>query len=338
MRAALERALTAAWYLPGPPPWVLRPLAWLYALLSGLITLPWRLGWRQPWRAPCPVLVVGNLVAGGAGKTPTTIALVQALQAAGRRPGVVSRGHGRRSKGTLVASTNHDASDLGDEPWLIRRHTGTPLAVGTRRAQAAQSLLQAFPDIDVLVADDGLQHRALGRDLELWVFDERGVGNGALIPAGPLRQPLPARVPEQALVLYNAAAPTTPLPGALAQRALSGAVPLAAWHTCAPMDPLTLQALRGRPLLAIAGIAAPQRFFSMLAEVGLTFTPLPLPDHADLSTPPWPAATADVLCTEKDAAKLDPASLGATRVWVVGLDFRLPSALVATVLQRLLQK
>lgn len=335
MRAALERALTAVWYRPGPPPWALRPPSALYALLVGLVALPWRLGWRRAWRAPCPVLVVGNLVAGGAGKTPTVIALVQALQAAGWQPGVVSRGHGRHTQGMLVATAAHDAAAIGDEPWLIRHRTAVPLAVGARRAQAAQSLLKAHPGIDVLVADDGLQHRALARDLEVWVFDERGVGNGALLPAGPLRQRLPEQVPVQARVLYNAAAPSTPLAGELALRSLSGALPLAHWHAGGAMQLQALQALRGRPLLAIAGIAAPQRFFSMLAEAGLACTPLPLPDHADLSTPPWPPGTPDVVCTEKDAAKLAPAAVGSTRVWVVGLDFRLPPALLASVLQHL---
>jgi tetraacyldisaccharide 4'-kinase len=338
MRAALERALTAVWYCPGPPPWALRPLSALYALLAGLAALPWRLGWRRPWHAPCPVLVVGNLVAGGAGKTPTVIALVQALQAAGWHPGVVSRGHARRTQGIVVASAAHDAARIGDEPWLIRRRTGAPLAVGARRAQAAQALLKTHPEVDVLVADDGLQHRALARDLEVWVFDERGVGNGALLPAGPLRQHLPRQAPAQALVLYNAAAPSTPLPGELARRCLSGALPLADWHAGGAMHRQALQALRGRPLLAIAGIAAPQRFFAMLAEAGLACTPLPLPDHADLSKPPWPPGTPDVVCTEKDAAKLAPAAVGSTRVWVVGLDFQLPSALIAGVLQGLARR
>lgn len=335
MRAALERALKAVWYRPGPPPRALRALSVLYALLAGLVALPWRLGWRRPWHAPCPVLVVGNLVAGGAGKTPTVIALVQALRAAGWHPGVVSRGHGRHTRGILVAAAAHDAASIGDEPWLIRHRTGAPLAVGARRARAAQSLLAAHPGIDVLVADDGLQHRALARDLELWVFDERGVGNGALLPAGPLRQPLPRQAPAQALVLYNAARPSTPLPGELAWRSLSGAQALADWHAGGAMDPQTLQALRSRSLLAIAGIAAPQRFFGMLADAGLSCTTLPLPDHADLSTPPWPPGTRDVVCTEKDAAKLAPAACGGTRVWVVGLDFQLPPALLASLLQRL---
>lgn len=326
MRAALERWLVRRWYGPSVP-LLLRPLAGLYRLLAALAALPWRRGWRRPWRAPVPVVVVGNLIAGGAGKTPTVIAVVQALQAAGRRPGVVSRGHGRRTRGTRVIAPGDPAAEVGDEPWLIARRTGAPVAVGERRVEAARALLARPQPPDVLVADDGLQHHALARDLELWVFDERGAGNGALLPAGPLRQPLPARLPPQARVLYNAPAPSTPLPGPCAQRGLAGAVPLADWHCGAPMDPGALAALRGRPLHAIAGIAAPERFFGMLRAAGLQIEPQPLPDHADLSTPPWPAGTAEVLCTEKDAAKLDPLRCAGVAVWVVGLDFRLPDTL-----------
>lgn len=326
--AALERALLAAWFDRPTPPWPLRPLSLLYCGLAGLAALPWRLGWRRPWRAPCPVIVVGNLIVGGAGKTPTVIALVQALQDAGWHPGVVSRGHGRQSRGVVVAEAGLDARRLGDEPWLIRRRTGVPLAVGERRADAADVLLSAAPEIDVLVADDGLQHHALARDMAVWVFDERGAGNGALLPAGPLRQPLPPTLPPATWVLYNAPAPSTDLPGEVAQRSLSGAVSLADWHAGAPMDPQALLALRHRPLHAIAGIGSPERFFTMLRAAGLTCTTQPLPDHADMSTPLWPPGTPDVLCTEKDAAKLDPTRVGPARVWVVGLDFQLPPALL----------
>ncbi len=334
MRARLERALVARWYGPSPI-WWLRPLAGLYASLAWLNTRPWAWGWRQPWRAPCPVLVVGNLVAGGAGKTPTVIALVQALQAQGWRPGVVSRGHGRRSQGVVLAAPGVAADALGDEPWLIARRSGAPVAVAARRAEAARALLHAHPAVDLLIADDGLQHTALARDVELWVFDERGAGNGALLPAGPLRQPLPATVPAHVRVLYNAPRPTTALPGVLALRALAGAVPLADWHQGAPMQPAALAALRGQPLLALAGIASPERFFAMLRAEGLAPATLPLPDHAHFATPPWPAGTPTVLCTEKDAAKLDPAACGTTRVWVVGLDFRLPPELIADLARRL---
>jgi tetraacyldisaccharide 4'-kinase len=342
VRARLERWLVERWYRQRAPA-ALRPLSALYGALSATSGWLWRSGWKRPWQAPCPVIVVGNLIAGGAGKTPTVIALVQALQSAGWRPGVISRGHGRLGTGTVVADASKSASELGDEPWLIARRTGAPLAVARRRADAAVALLQAHPDVNVLVADDGLQHHALARDLDLWVFDERGVGNGALLPAGPLRQALPARLPPDTMVIYNAATPTTPLPGAMARRTLAPAIELQTWHRALAAPGSTpasatagepLDRFRGRPVLALAGMAAPERFFGMLRAQGIDVQALPLPDHAAMDPLPWPPDTPELLCTEKDAAKIDPARCGRTRVWVVGLDFRLPDELIAVVVDR----
>jgi biopolymer transport protein ExbD len=199
--------------------------------------LAYRRGWRLAHAAPVPVVVVGNLVAGGAGKTPTVIALVQAMRAAGRHPGVVSRGFGRHGEATLAVAADSAATAVGDEPLLIRRRSGAPVWVGRRRIDAARALCAAHPEVDVLVADDGLQHLALARQAEIIVFDERGAGNGRLLPAGPLREPLPAAVPPRACVLYNAPAATTALPGALARRRLAGVLPLAAWRAGAAIRP-----------------------------------------------------------------------------------------------------
>jgi tetraacyldisaccharide 4'-kinase len=171
--------------------------------------------------------------------------------------------------------------------------------------------------------------------VQLIVFDERGVGNGLLLPAGPLREALPAHVPANSHVLYNAPRPSTPWPGALAQRRLAGAVLLQHWWHGEPATLQALQQLRGRPLLAAAGMASPQRFFGMLHDAGLQFTPVPLPDHHDFHPLPWPEGTADVLVTEKDAVKLPPGGVGGTRVWVVALDFRLPEDFSAAVLDNL---
>jgi tetraacyldisaccharide 4'-kinase len=304
----------------------LRPLAALYGLLA---VRPAGNGARQP--LPVPVLVVGNLIVGGAGKTPSVIALVQALQASGQRPGVVSRGHGRRGSDVQEVLAHSPAAEVGDEPLLIRRRTGAPVWVGRERVAAARALCAAHPQVDVLVSDDGLQHRALPRAAELLVFDERGVGNGLLLPAGPLRQPMPAVLQPHQRVLYNAPAASTPLTGALALRGPGPAWALEDWLRGHP--PIALAALRGRPLLAVAGIAAPERFYAMLEAAGLKLRRLPLPDHFDYATLPWPAGTAEVVTTEKDAVKLDPGRLGATRVWVVGLDFRLPPPLLDDLLR-----
>jgi tetraacyldisaccharide 4'-kinase len=185
------------------------------------------------------------------------------------------------------------------------------------------------PEVDVLVCDDGLQHHALARDAELVVFDERGTGNGLLLPAGPLREPLPARLGARSCVLYTGPRASTRLPGALALRSIALAWPLGDWHTGVAASAQPLASLRGRKLLAVAGIAAPEKFFSMLDAAGLDIDRLPLPDHHPYTTLPWPPGTTEIVTTEKDAVKLDPALMQGTLVWVLPLDLTLPAALVA---------
>jgi tetraacyldisaccharide 4'-kinase len=196
-----------------------------------------------------------------------------------------------------------------------------PVVVGRDRVAAARELLRRHPDVDLLLSDDGLQHHRLPRKAQVIVFDERGVGNGWLLPAGPLREPLPRAVPPSSVVLYNAPAPSTPWPGHLARRSLAGVVSLADWWAGRPASREMLQRLAGRSVVAAAGLAQPQRFFDMLAAAGLTVQRLPLPDHHDFAALPWPADTSDVIVTEKDAVKLQPQATGATQVWVAPLDF-----------------
>lgn len=328
LRARLEATVQRHWWAAPPVRGLWRlwaPFSAFYGAATALRRRLYSAGLLQAQEMPVPVLVVGNLVAGGAGKTPTVIALAQALQRRGWRPGVVSRGHG--GKGGLeprevdAAST---AADVGDEPLLIHRRTGVPVVVGRSRPAAGRALLAAHPEVNVLLADDGLQHLALARHAEVIVFDERGLGNSALLPMGPLREPLPANLPPRARVLYNAPAPTTPLAGPLVQRRFAGASELAAWWRGEPPSPMPPAALLGQPCLAVAGTARPQRFFDMLAAAGLHIQGLGLPDHAGFDPLPWPAGTGHVLVTEKDAVKLRPGHTGGATVWVVSLDFALP--------------
>lgn len=333
LAARLEALLQRHWWRPEPTP--------LMQMLRPLTALARWLAARQheaPQASPVPVIVVGNLIVGGAGKTPTVVALVQALQRAGWHPGVISRGHGRRGDGARAVGPGSSAAEVGDEPLLIQRRTGVPVWVGRQRLEAARALCAAHAGVDLLVSDDGLQHHALARDLEIVVFDERGVGNGLLLPAGPLRESLPSPSsawPASRLVLYNAQQPSTPLPGAMLERHLGPAVPLADWHAGRQDAALPLARLCGRPVWAAAGIASPERFFAMLEAQGLQLQRLPLPDHHAWATLPWPEDTLEVVVTEKDAVKIDPARVGKTRVWVVGLDFALPPTFTQEVLRRL---
>lgn len=333
--AGASHRLERAWLARGPLAVALLPLARVFGVLTALHRQLYRRGWRRAHRLPVPVIVVGNLIVGGAGKTPTVMAIVALLRRHGFTPGIVSRGYGRSGDGTLDVQPHTAAAACGDEPLLLRLRTGAPVVVGRDRAAAGRALLQVHPTVDVLVSDDGLQHLQLARDAQVLVFDERGVGNGWLLPAGPLREPLPAVVPARSLVLYNTHTASTPLTGSLATRALAGTVALAGWRTGQAASMATLESLRGRPLVAAAGVARPKRFFDMLRAQGLQISALPLPDHFDFTTLPWPADTADVVLTEKDAVKLDPARLGATRVWVAALDFALPAAFETALLSLL---
>jgi tetraacyldisaccharide 4'-kinase len=296
----------------------LLPLSWLYRAIAATH----RAFTENPRRLDVPVVVIGNLVAGGAGKTPTVLATVALLREAGWTPGIVSRGYGRSGADVISVEPDSSAQAVGDEPLLLHKRSGAPVVVGRDRVGAARKLLALHREVDIVVSDDGLQHRRLPRDAQVIVFDERGAGNGELLPAGPLREPLPAWPPARTLVLYNAAQPSTPLPGFRATRRLAGAVSLADWWAGRPPREDALEALRGHDIIAAAGMAAPQRFFAMLEATGLRVTPCPLPDHYDFADLPWPADAGDVVVTEKDAVKLRPERLSATmRVWVVALDF-----------------
>lgn len=344
-RGAAAR-LEAIWQRGGAVQWLLRPLALLHATLVGLRRGLYRAGLLRREHLPVPVIVVGNRVAGGAGKTPVTIALVEALRAAGRRPGIVSRGHGRSDLAALHEVQPQDpAAICGDEPLLMRRRTGAPVVVGRDRAAAARQLLARHPDTDVIVCDDGLQHLRLARDIEIVVFDERGAGNGWLLPAGPLREPVdapPAGRVQLAVHNTGGAEPAPGLPpGERLQRRLGAPVALADWWTGEPArsGEAAWAALRGRRLLASAGTGQPARFFDALRAQGLDLDTLALDDHHGHATLPWPATATEVLVTEKDAVKLDPARLAAERpglrIHVVPLVLQLPPGLISTVLQAL---
>mgnify|MGYP001627179524 CR=1 FL=1 len=290
MIAALQRA----WLRRGPLAWLLFPLSLLYRALAAVHRGLYAAGLRKRERLSVPVVVVGNVVAGGGGKTPVVLAIVEHLRRRGISAGIVSRGYGRDSDQCIEVQPGDDPARVGDEPLLLRRRAGVPVFVARQRAQAGRALLAAHPRTQVIVSDDGLQHHALARDVEVCVFDARGVGNGWLLPAGPLREAWPRSTD---LVLTHGAAP------GIHGHAMHRTLALSAVR--ADGTQVLLSQLRGLQLHAMAGIANPELFFSMLRETGLTLAAThPLPDHHDFADAGSLPAAATVVCTEKDAVKL----------------------------------
>lgn len=334
--------ITSVWRQRGLGALLLWPLSCLFGALSGVRRWGYRRNWWSSTRLPRPVLVVGNRIVGGAGKTPTTIAILQHLQSHGWHPGVLTRGYkaeaSRHPRPLLLNAQSQDqlsAPDTGDEPLLIWRRTQVPVMIDPLRARGGQALLKLHPEIDILICDDGLQHLALQRDIEVIVYDERGQGNGWLLPAGPMREPLHTPptpgLMAAPIVLYNADRPSTSLPGYCAQRSTAPLISLQAWwqggtseRNATPL--LTPEQQGSEPIWALAGIAQPDRFFAQLKALGWRIRGLPLPDHADLSEMPWPEDVAHVFVTEKDAVKLSPEQVRRhrplTQVWVVSLNFQ----------------
>ena len=337
--------LQARWYGDRPPPWFLLPLSALYGALSGARRRAYRSGQARAERLPRPVIVVGNLSVGGTGKTPLVLWLVDFLRAQGFRPGVVSRGYGGRRAGPRPVTATSRAEDVGDEPLLIARRDPAPLCIGRDRAAAARALLAAHPECDVIVSDDGLQHYRLARDLEIAVVDGvRGFGNGALLPAGPLREP-PGRLTRVGAVVINAppaGVVNAPAAGVTVPLALPAGPPAFAMRLtgetfaalCPPGGRHPAAEFRGRRLHALAGIGRPERFFEHLRGLGLEFTAHPFPDHHRFR-PEDIALDGLVLMTEKDAVKCQP--FADARHFSLAVSAQLPPAFGALVLAALRQ-
>lgn len=284
--------------------WALWPLSRLYGLLVALRRAFYKAGIFQSSHPGVPVIVIGNVIAGGAGKTPVVMAVVQHLQAQGWRPGVVSRGYGRSTRNNRIALPGSPPQLVGDEPALIARSCQVPVAVGAKRSEAAQLLLAEYPHTNVIVCDDGLQHWALERDVEICVFNNHGIGNGWLLPAGPLREPWPRPANAEVDIVLHAG--TAPQGGSAPRFAVQRQ--LADFAVRADGSRVPLASLHGTPLFALAAIARPEDFFALLQAKGLVLTEtLALPDHFDFDSWQRPLNKAyTLICTEKDAVKLWP--------------------------------
>ncbi|WP_322095603.1 tetraacyldisaccharide 4'-kinase [Paraburkholderia bannensis] len=329
-----ESTFARAWQERGALAWALSPLAAVFAAVSGARRAAFAAGWLKSVNVGVPVVVVGNVTVGGTGKTPTVIALVEALRAAGYTPGVVSRGYGAKIERPTAVTPTTSAKACGDEPLLIARRTGVPVWVSPDRVAAAQALCAANREVDVIVSDDGLQHYRLVRDFELVVFDHRLGGNGFLLPAGPLREPLSRH--RDATLINNPFARALPdWPNTFALKLEPGE----AWHLANPALRRPLAQFGGTPeapqrLVAAAGIGSPERFFATLRAAGLAPQTLPLPDHYDYATNPFSEVAADaILVTEKDAVKLG--AWNDARIWVVRVQAALDHRLITLVVEKL---
>ena len=332
---SLESTLTRAWLRRGALACALWPVSLLFRVLSSTRVALFRAGVMRSTRLPVPVVVVGNIFIGGTGKTPLTIWLAGVLREAGFTPGIVSRGHGASGQAPRAVTTSSSAAEVGDEPLLIARRSGCPVVVGRDRAAAGEKLLSAFPKVDILISDDGLQHYALRRDVEIMLFDARGAGNGWLLPAGPLREPASRR---RDFTVVNAPELTPAL------RQSVGGKPYQMQLVGAMAEPLQgqgqgvpLASLAGKRIVAAAGIGNPGRFFAMLRAAGLNIGELALPDHHDFLDQPFAQIDADIiLITEKDAVKCgqiehlkdDP------RLWVVPVTAQLDAALAEQIVEK----
>jgi tetraacyldisaccharide 4'-kinase len=320
--------LQRRWYQDRAPPWWTLPLAALYRAVTSLRRALYRRGWKRSERMPVPVIVVGNLTVGGAGKTPLVIALVDALRERGFRPGVVSRGYGGSAQGPILLDDNPDPRVTGDEPTLIRQRTGVPVAIGRDRPKAARRLLDA--GVNVVVADDGLQHYALARDVEICVVDgARRFGNAHMLPAGPLREPL-SRLRQVDFIVCNGGAPG------------AGEIPmrLQVADVVAVSDPSSkrpLDSFAGIRVHAVAGIGNPARFFAMLRQRGIE----PV-EHAFADHHPYHAHElqfgddSPVLMTEKDAVKCR--GFARANWWAVPVQAVLPDEIFVRLPEKLVRR
>ena len=345
---AVTPRIWSIWLRRGLVARLLWPVSVFFRTIVFLRQFLYRRGVLRTVRLPVPVIVVGNLLVGGTGKTPFTIWLVEALRAAGYRPGVISRGYGGQRAQVHQVFASSKASDTGDEPVLIARRTGCPLFVGRDRIAAAGALLDAHHEVDVIVSDDGLQHYRLQRDVEVVLSDSRGVGNGWLLPAGPLREPSGRRYDFSVVNLGSSAdAVTTDLPPPTSPPGFKG--PFIMRLVATSMEKLgdarcrmTLAELASRvpapSITAAAGIGNPARFFTTLRIAGLDFVPLPLPDHYPFSAGTFAdCATELILITEKDAVKcMEIAALtNDPRIWVVPVSAQLAAPLADYIVEKL---
>lgn len=321
-----EAALAAIWYGEQPPGLGLRIVERIYRGVVALRRWLYRKGVFSSVRLPVPVVVVGNLTAGGSGKTPLIMALVAELKQRGWHPGVVSRGYGGNARNPMMVEVSSDPAQCGDEPCLIRRRCDVPVAIGMDRVAASRLLVGA--GVDVILSDDGLQHYQLARNVEICVIDgARRFGNGHLLPAGPLREPLSRLASVDWRVCNGGAAGVDEVAMQLVG------------ETCYQLDnPDRTRKLaefaEGPGVHAVAGTGNPARFFDSLRSAGIGIQPHSFADHHAYRASDFAfASNLPVLMTEKDAIKCR--GLGLVDTWVVPVTAELPKIFVDCLAERL---
>lgn len=324
MRAAIEARLNKIWYRRQTPPWYLRLLVPLYRILAAADRNKHRSNVAKDLQGRC-IVVVGNLTAGGTGKTPLIIRLCDLIKGAGLKPGVISRGYGRADKEQRRVSINSDPKLVGDEPLLIALRSGVPVIVGPSRIDAARALFDK--GVDVVLSDDGLQHLRLPRAIEICLVDgERGFGNGYLLPAGPLREET-SRLGEVDHVIVNGGHEEFPVLTGSQDGIECISMDVHAKKVMSLTGELSwrLSQFSGCRVSAVAGIANPGRFFSLLRQARIEVIEHVFPDHHQYRAEDFSTLADDLplIMTEKDAVKC--MGLELENAWYLSIDAQLPS-------------
>lgn len=315
---------------------LLYPLSLIFAIIVAIRGLLYRSGCLKTEKVSVPVVIVGNIHAGGSGKTPVVIALANALKMRNINVGIISRGYGRETKDVRLVNANDSAKLVGDEPLLIARRTNLPIAVGRKRVQAAKLLLQNFPQTQIILSDDGLQHYSMARDFEIIVFPANRINKKHyLFPNGNLREPI-SRIKSANMLLFSGC----PDDNICKQTYFPETGKVFSSHIVAdyfyplnnPQTRLTADFFKHKQTIALAAIARPERFFNTLKDLGISLQEeISLPDHANLSKTNIPSQYQAVIITEKDAVKLSEYQL--SNVFVLSINASLPSQLIDEVLQ-----
>jgi tetraacyldisaccharide 4'-kinase len=312
---------------------LLLPISWLFSIVVTLRRFLYKSGFFHSYRLNVPVIVVGNINVGGAGKTPIVIWLAEQLKLSGYKPGIISRGYGSSLVGIATVSPDSDPSDVGDEPVLIAMRTACPVFVGAKRVEVGLALLKAHPECDIIISDDGLQHYALQRDVELVVFDSvKGFGNGALLPAGPLREPI-SRLKTVDVIVGNGlqsgvSQVVTPVPIEMQLKASTF------YNLNNRQLELSPAEFAGKSITAVAGIGNPDRFFHQLSAMGLHFKSKAYNDHYQYRAQDFEDIDTDiVIMTEKDAVKCT--SFARPSFWVLPVRAQIDKQLLTNVINKL---